>query len=71
MSGTIRGKRSLQRFGRGFGNPYLLTRAFLAFIVTVVFLLLSFKASVVLNCNGFVYFKVIQWWFLSNSGPED
>ena len=60
-----------QRFGGDLGNADLLTRASLAFIEIAVFPLLSFRAGVVLNSRGLVYFKAVQQWFLSMTRPDD
>ena len=43
------------RFLGGFGNVNLRTRASFAFIEIAICPLASFKADVVLNCQGLVY----------------
>ena len=71
MSHSARGNWGSTRFGGGLGNADLLTRAFLAFIETAIFPSPSFKAGVVLNCRGLVYFKAVQQWVLSIIEPDD
>ena len=47
-------------FVGGFGKADLYTKSSLTLIEIVIFPSLSFKAEVILNCKGLMYFKAVQ-----------